>query len=90
MYINNKLTLKQIVDQLEACNFECEAGSLTTNSAFIELKELIYGKVNVDDAWIKGRKQDLSLNITVNCDCKDDVIKKLYDAVKKNFDNYLV
>ena len=31
-------TLQKIVDQLEWCNYECEAGTLKTNSAFIALK----------------------------------------------------
>jgi hypothetical protein len=33
------MTLKEIVEQLESCSFECEAGSLESNIAFIELKK---------------------------------------------------
>jgi hypothetical protein len=32
--------LKDIVNQLEACNYECEAGKLENNTAFVLLKEL--------------------------------------------------
>uniref|UniRef100_A0A6M3IKM4 Uncharacterized protein n=1 Tax=viral metagenome TaxID=1070528 RepID=A0A6M3IKM4_9ZZZZ len=32
--------LQEIVKQLESCNYECEAGSLVNNTAFIELKKL--------------------------------------------------
>jgi len=31
-------TLKEIVDQLEYCEYECEAGKLIMNVAFLELK----------------------------------------------------
>ena len=34
------MTLKEIVAQLEWCNYECEAGPLTNNAAFIALKEM--------------------------------------------------
>lgn len=34
------MNLKQIVEQLESCNFECEAGPLENNVAFIELKRM--------------------------------------------------
>lgn len=33
-------TLQQIVDQLEWCNYECEAGMLKMNTAFIALKKM--------------------------------------------------
>lgn len=33
------MTLKEIVEQLESCGYECEAGPLSNNTAFIELKE---------------------------------------------------
>lgn len=32
--------LKEIVEQLESCKYECQAGPLENNVAFIELKEL--------------------------------------------------
>lgn len=32
--------LQTIVEQLEACNFQCEAGLLANNEAFIQLKKL--------------------------------------------------
>ena len=32
--------LREIVKQLELCNYECEAGSLINNESFIKLKEL--------------------------------------------------
>jgi hypothetical protein len=31
-------SLKEIVEQLELCGYECEAGVLVNNVAFIELK----------------------------------------------------
>lgn len=34
------MTLQEIVKQLEWCGYECEAGTLVTNVAFISLKEL--------------------------------------------------
>lgn len=34
------MDLRKIVEQLEACGFECEAGPLENNVAFIALKEL--------------------------------------------------
>jgi Lar family restriction alleviation protein len=39
-------TLQQIVDQLEWCNYECEAGSLKMNTAFIALKQMALDEVN--------------------------------------------
>jgi hypothetical protein len=35
------MTLAEIVTQLESCEFECEAGSLTHNVAFIALKNML-------------------------------------------------
>lgn len=32
--------LKEIVEQLKACNYECEAGPLENNVAFQKLEEL--------------------------------------------------
>ncbi len=34
------MNLNEIVEQLERCGFECEAGPLENNTAFIALKEL--------------------------------------------------
>lgn len=34
------MELNEIVEQLEKCGFECEAGTLENNTAFIALKEL--------------------------------------------------
>lgn len=31
-------TLTEIVQQLESCNYKCEAGALVNNAYFIELK----------------------------------------------------
>lgn len=33
-----ELTLRQIVDQLRACQYRCEAGPLEHNTAFMELE----------------------------------------------------
>lgn len=33
-------TLEKIVTQLESCNFQCKAGNLTRNVAFLKLKEM--------------------------------------------------
>lgn len=35
-----RVALKAIVKQLEMCNFECEAGPLRLNTAFISLQEM--------------------------------------------------
>ena len=34
-----EMSIQEIVNQLEACNYECEAGPLENNTAFIELKK---------------------------------------------------
>lgn len=34
------MTLSEIVDQLESCGYTCEAGPLSHNVAFIELKRI--------------------------------------------------
>lgn len=34
------MTLPEIIAQLEACRFECEAGPLEMNVAFVELKKM--------------------------------------------------
>ncbi len=34
--------LRKIVDQLESCDYECIAGSLSMNADFVRLKELAY------------------------------------------------
>jgi hypothetical protein len=44
------MNLKEIVEQLESCNFECEGGSLQNNSAFIELKRLEYIDTHIDNS----------------------------------------
>ena len=33
-------TLREIVEQLDACNYQCEAGGLDHNEAFIALKRM--------------------------------------------------
>lgn len=33
-----KMSLAEIAEQLQSCNYECEAGALDNNVAFIELK----------------------------------------------------
>ncbi|MDB5083963.1 MAG: hypothetical protein JWN30_849 [Bacilli bacterium] len=35
-----KMSLTEIIQQLESCNYECEAGLLVNNAAFFELKKL--------------------------------------------------
>ena len=34
------MNLKEIVEQLESCNFECNGGNISNNVAFIELKNM--------------------------------------------------
>ncbi|MED4411023.1 MULTISPECIES: hypothetical protein [Bacillus subtilis group] len=34
------MKLSEIVDQLKACGFECEAGPLENNVAFVELEKI--------------------------------------------------
>lgn len=34
------MTLVEIIEQLESCNYECEAGTLSNNAAFVELKKM--------------------------------------------------
>ncbi len=33
------MTIQEIIQQLEACNYECQAGSLVNNEAFMQLKQ---------------------------------------------------
>lgn len=35
------MTLQEIIEQLESCHYECEAGPLENNVAWIELKQLM-------------------------------------------------
>lgn len=53
----DRAKLLQIVNELERCNFECEAGSLENNTAFMELKAMATGEVLQDDVigWAKGK-----------------------------------
>lgn len=53
------MTLNEIIEQLESCNYECEAGSLENNIAWIELKErkeflekLIEDGLDLDDNFV--------------------------------------
>jgi hypothetical protein len=36
-----KMTLKECIEQLEYCNYECEAGLLVCNIAFRQIKKAI-------------------------------------------------
>lgn len=36
-----KMTLKECIEQLEYCNYECEAGKLECNVAFRQIKEVV-------------------------------------------------
>jgi hypothetical protein len=36
------MTLAEIIEQLESCNYECEAGPLENNVAWQELKKVAY------------------------------------------------
>ena len=38
------MTLKEIVAQLEACHYECQAGPLEMNVAFVNLKKMAEGE----------------------------------------------
>lgn len=35
------MTLKEIVEQLKSCGYECEAGPLVNNTAFKALEQLV-------------------------------------------------
>ncbi len=41
---NSHAELPEIIEQLESCNFECEAGPLELNMAFIRLKFIAKAK----------------------------------------------
>lgn len=41
---SNKSKLKEIVEQLESCNYQCEGGPFVMNVAFIELKKMAEGE----------------------------------------------
>lgn len=43
------MELKEIVEQLEACGFECEAGPLENNTAFVELKKRAEFETKVEE-----------------------------------------
>lgn len=42
------MTLKEIVKQLKACGFTCEAGKLEDNAAFQELEKLVEETSDID------------------------------------------
>jgi hypothetical protein len=43
-------TLKELIEQLEFCEYECEAGTLTMNVAFLELKRRSNEEINQKEA----------------------------------------
>lgn len=43
------MNLKEIVEQLESCNYECEAGPLENNVAFIELKKRVEFESKIEE-----------------------------------------
>jgi hypothetical protein len=63
------MTLQEIVEQLESCNYECEAGTLENNVAWRELKQIAEGKspihipihydpiVPADEVWFRHNGQ---------------------------------
>lgn len=38
------MELRGIVDQLEWCHYQCEAGLLSMNKSFVRLKEIAYNR----------------------------------------------
>jgi hypothetical protein len=42
------MTLAEIIEQLEACGYECEAGPLENNVAWQELKEIAQHETDCD------------------------------------------
>lgn len=52
------MNLREIVTQLESCHYECEAGALENNVAFIRLKEISIdpADVGVIEAAIRWRE----------------------------------
>ena len=45
------MTLPEIITQLEACHFECEAGPLEMNIAFVELKQMAHNSESLRRAF---------------------------------------
>lgn len=46
------MTIKEIVEQLESCGYECEGGKLENNVAFQELKKLAEQRPILEEATI--------------------------------------
>lgn len=40
-FTDSEMNIEEIIEQLEACNFRCEAGPLEKNVAFVALKEML-------------------------------------------------
>jgi hypothetical protein len=64
-YIPKYETLQQIVDQLEWCNYECEAGFLKMNTAFIALKQMAI-EDEKEEPLHEMSRAELQLNIMRN------------------------
>lgn len=61
------MELKEIIEQLESCKFECQAGPLENNTAFIALKE--YAELEEEreiqeladaacDEWLESQREE--------------------------------
>jgi hypothetical protein len=51
------MTLQEIIEQLESCNYECEAGRLENNVAFIELKKVLQRAYDLEQEWMKAKSE---------------------------------
>jgi len=76
------LALSQIVKQLESCGYNCEAGPLENNTAFIALKEL----AKTQESWL-NLVGDCKTEFRIeqqHCDERElftiDDYKKLHDS----------
>jgi len=58
---NKTPTIEQIVEQLTKCDFQCEAGDLANNTAFLRLKEMAKSHyqnkfIINDEVYYQGKK----------------------------------
>lgn len=69
------MTLPEIVEQLRACQYECQAGALENNVAFVELERLAQSSASVD-ALLIGYEERIA-------DYSDDV-RVLISEIRAN------
>ncbi|MCK4521401.1 MAG: hypothetical protein KAU20_02420 [Nanoarchaeota archaeon] len=78
------MNLKEIVQQLEDCEFTCQGGSITENAAFDELKKAAETSCLIDIQWLEHTKDDVLARIGVR-DQERAAEDKMYNTGAYNF-----